>query len=104
MTDKRKALSEFTGNLPPTSRLRACQTHRVASSRQGRDYYVKMDIASIPKIQAVILMGLDFSMRPERVRYELTKGFIAPLREDRVMHKMKTHALMVYNQEKFTPL
>lgn len=104
MTKTREQLSAFTGKLPPTSRLRACETVRIPFSKEGRDFSVKMDIASIPKVESVVLTGLDFSMRPANVRYELSKGFIAPLRENRVTHLIKGLAVMVYNQEKFTPL
>lgn len=104
MTDKRKQLSAFTGSLPPTSRLRACQTIRIAYSKEGRNFSVKMDIASIPKVESVMLMGLDFSMRPEHARFEVTKGFIRPLAEDRVRYKISEYALFVYNQERFSSM
>lgn len=63
-----------------------------------------MDIAAIPKVESIVLMGLDFSMRPENVRFEASNGFITPLPANIVMHKIKSLALMVYEQEKLTPL
>ena len=63
-----------------------------------------MDLSSIPRVHSVMLMGLDFSMRPENVRFEVSKGFIRPLPEAKVMHEIKKFAILVYNQEKFTPL
>ena len=62
-----------------------------------------MDIASIPRIDSVVLTGLDFSMKPESARFEADKGFIKPFPEIKVMHQVKALAVMVYNQEKMTP-
>ena len=63
----------------------------------------KMDIESIPRIESIVLTGLDFSMKPERARYEVQQGFIKGLPETKVMHIIKSLAVMVYNQEKMTP-
>ena len=54
-----------------------------------------MDIGAIPRINSVVLTGLDFSMRPERTRYEVTQGFIKPFPEIKVMHTIKSLAVMV---------
>ena len=62
-----------------------------------------MDIASIPRIESIVLTGLDFSMNPEKVRFEAQKDFIKGLPETKVMHIIKSLAVMVYNQEKMTP-
>lgn len=104
MTGRRQQLAAFTTQLPVNSRLRALQTTRIAHSEDDCGCSTKMDIASIPKVDSVVLMGLDFSMRPDSVRYELSKGFIKPAPEQFVMHKIKSLALMVYEQGKFAPL
>ena len=62
-----------------------------------------MDITAIPRINSVILTGLDFSMKPDAARYEADKGFIKSFPEIKVMHQIKSLAIMVYNQEKMTP-
>lgn len=104
MTDKHQHLAAFTTNLPPTSGFRAVQTARIPCSKMGRDFFVKVDIAATPKVDSVALMGLDFSMRPENVRYEVSKGFLTPAPEDFSMHKIKSLAILLYEQERFTPL
>ena len=104
MTDRRQNLAAFTTNLPATSRLRAVQPAQIFCSKIGRDFSVKMDIASIPKVDSVSLMGLDFSMRPEKVRYEVHQGFISAAPEHFAMHTIKSIAIMVYQQERFTPM
>lgn len=63
-----------------------------------------MDISAVPRINSIVLTGLDFSMKPERARYEVEKGFIKPFPEVKVMHQIKSLAIMVYNQEKMTYL
>ena len=62
-----------------------------------------MDIASIPRIESIVLTGLDFSMNPEKARCEVERGFIVGFPEIKVMHIIKSLAVMVYNQEKMTP-
>ncbi|KAK3698560.1 hypothetical protein LTR37_016887 [Vermiconidia calcicola] len=62
-----------------------------------------MNIAAVPRIDSIVLTGLDFSMKPENARYEADKGFIKPFPEIKVMHTLKSLAVMVYNQEKLTP-
>lgn len=104
MTDRRKQLAAFTSRLPSTSRLRAAQKVRIQSSKEGRNLSVKMDISLIPRVDSVVLMGLDFSMRPQNVRFEVSKGFIRPMEEDRVMREIKNLALMVYEHERLTPM
>lgn len=104
MTDRRQSLAAFTSNLPATSRLRAVQPVKIYCSKIGRDVSVKMDIASIPKVDSVPLMGLDFSMRPEKVRYEIHQGFTSAAPERFAMHTIKSIAIMVYQQERFTPM
>ena len=61
-----------------------------------------MDIQNIPRLESVVLTGLDFSMKPDKARYEAQKGFIKPFPEIKVMHQIKSLAVMVYNQEKMT--
>lgn len=63
-----------------------------------------VDIESIPRVESVVLTGLDFSMNPERVRYEVEKGWIRPLPEARVKHLIKTLAKMIHHQEHSTPV
>lgn len=63
----------------------------------------KMDIANIPRLGTVVLTGLDFSMKPEHARYEADNSFIKPFPEIKIMHQIKSLAVMVYNQEKLTP-
>lgn len=62
-----------------------------------------MDIATLPRINSIVLTGLDFSMKPDRARFEAEKGFIKPFPEIKVMHQIKSLAVMVYNQEKLIP-
>ena len=62
-----------------------------------------VDIASIPRVESIVLTGLDFSMKPERARYEVEQGFIRGFPEVKVKHIIKALAVMVYNQEKMTP-
>ena len=54
-----------------------------------------MDIAAIPRMKSVVLTGLDFSMKPEKAGYEVSKGFIKPFPEIKVMHTIKSLAMMV---------
>lgn len=105
MTDtKRQKLAAFTSKLPPTSRLRAAPTICIPGSKEGRDFSVKMDVTSVPRVESVALLGLDFSMRPENVRFEASKGFIKPLPEQQAMDQIRSLAMLVYDQEKFTAL
>lgn len=61
------------------------------------------NISAIPRIDSVVLTGLDYSMNPENARFEADKGFIKAFPEIKVMHQLKALAIMVYNQEKMTP-
>ena len=63
----------------------------------------EITVEDIPTMDSVVLTGLDFSMRPERVRYEVAQGFIRPLSEANVKHQIKCLAILVYNQMYFTP-
>lgn len=54
----------------------------------------KMNIAAVPRIDSIVLTGLDFSMKPENARYEADKGFIKPFPEIKVMHTLKSLAVM----------
>ena len=51
-----------------------------------------MDIAAIPRVNSIVLTGLDFSMKPELASYESSKGYIKPFHEIKVMHLIKSLA------------
>lgn len=51
-----------------------------------------MDIAVIPGISSVVLTGLDYSMKPEHVRFEISRGMIKPFHDLKVMHLIKSLA------------
>ncbi|KAF2486764.1 hypothetical protein BDY17DRAFT_321529 [Neohortaea acidophila] len=62
-----------------------------------------MDLKTIPRMNSIVLTGLDYSMKPEHVRFESSKQFITPFPQIKVMHLIKSLALMIYNQEKLIP-
>ncbi|KAK5171704.1 uncharacterized protein LTR77_003340 [Saxophila tyrrhenica] len=62
--------------------------------------FTDLDIAAAPLTDMVVLTGLDYSMRPSNVRMEAEKGWIKPFPEIKVMHQIKSLAVVVYNQEK----
>jgi len=51
-----------------------------------------MDIAAIPRIDSIVLTGLDYSMKPEHVRFEISRGMIKPFHDLKVMHLIKSLA------------
>ena len=104
MAQQRPRLGEFTRNLPGGSKLKAFKTVQMPSMAFGDETPAAVDVNSIAKLDKIVLTGLDFSMRPEKARYEATKGFIKPLPEQMVMHRIKSLAIVVYNQEKMTPM
>ena len=61
-------------------------------------------VENIPTVESVALSGLDFSMRPDRVRYELQQRWIVSFPEVKVKHIIKSLTIMVYNQMYLTPI
>jgi len=51
-----------------------------------------MDIASVPRVNSIVLTGLDYSMKPEHVRFEISRGMIEPFHDLKVMHLIKSLA------------
>ena len=54
-------------------------------------------------MDSIVLTGLDLSMRPERVHYEVQQGWVKPLPEVKVKHLIKSLTILVYNQMYLTP-
>lgn len=104
MSERRQPLTEFVSKLKPDSRLRTLQSAREAASADTSDPPANMDKPSKQIQDSVSPRGLDTSMRPEKVRYEASKGWINMMPEHIVMHQIKRLAIMVYEQEKFTAL
>lgn len=67
-------------------------------------YHISFDPTKLPNMDDIILTGLDFSMKPEKARFEASKKFIRPFPELKVKTIIKSLAIKVYTQEKLTNL